>query len=85
MARLRKLWRVTQGFDDGLNVDPSTVVRPESQAKAYSVYVHHNVVEAGAARDAGHHSHDFTDVWVDERDGRGWQWYERIRHDGEGG
>lgn len=71
MANLRKLWKVTQGVNDGVRTDPATVQRPESQAKVYQIYVPNNV-------NAG--THDFTDVWVDERDGRGWRPYDQVQH-----
>lgn len=70
MAKLRKLWKVTQGFAD-MPVDPSTEQRPESKAKVYDIYVRNN-------EDA--RTHDHTDVWIDEREGHGWQHYERIEH-----
>jgi len=84
----RKLWKVTQGFTNGLEVDPSTVQRPESKAKVYDIYVPNNVREAQARMAVGNFgrlTYDHTDVWVDERDGHGWQLYERIEHKREDG
>jgi hypothetical protein len=66
----RKLWRVTKGWHTGLSIDPSTIDRPESKAKAFDIYVP-NAIGARTG-------HDFVDVWVDERDGTGWQLYKRI-------
>lgn len=85
MARPRTLWKVTQGFTNGLDVDPSTEQRPESKAKVYAIYVPNNVNGALAKQHLGQGCHDFTTVWVDERDGKGWQLYERIEHEREGG
>lgn len=72
MPNKRKLWRVTQGWNAGPSTDPTNIARPESMSKAYGVYVANNQ----RAR-----THDFTQVWVDERDGQGWQLYETIMHD----
>ena len=71
----RKLWRVTQGTHGGPEVDPRTERRPESMAKVYAVYL------PNAAR---RRTHDFMDVWVDERDGYGWRLYERVELAGYG-
>lgn len=73
MSQRRKLWRVTSGWTYGRKVDPDSVVRPESRAKAYSVHV----AEAQRVR-----THSFVQVWVDTRDGSGWQLYETIQIDG---
>jgi hypothetical protein len=53
--------------------------RHESRAQAYR-YVENDRRNwlAGALRDS------VVNVWVDERDGRGWQLYERIDFAGEG-
>jgi hypothetical protein len=60
----RKLWKVEIGdYEGGIQM----AARPESKAKAYDIYV---------ANAAG--VYDYAEVWVDERDGRGWQLYERI-------
>lgn len=72
MPRKRKLWKVTRGWDQGVSVDASSVERPESRVKAYEIYVANN----RRAR-----THDFSQVWVDERNGQGWELYETIRHD----
>lgn len=82
MAKLRKLWKVTQGWHEGPDYDfrPDFIRHPESGAKVYSIYVPNNVRAARAATHLGQPHHDFSDVWVDERDGRGWQRYERIQH-----
>lgn len=69
MAQRKKLWRVTSGWTYGLKVDPSSVQRPESRSKAYAIHV----PNAQAAR-----THSHVQVWVDERDGTGWQLYETI-------
>jgi hypothetical protein len=62
----RKLWKVTQiGFPD---------VRPESKVKAYDIYV----ANARATYRMGTWRGRYVEVYVDERDGRGWQLYERI-------
>jgi hypothetical protein len=78
----RKLWKVTQGFRDGMAIVPGTEQRPESERKAFAIYVHHNRNEALAREHLGQNHYDHTDVWGDERDGRGWQHFERINHDG---
>jgi hypothetical protein len=70
MMAARKLWKVTRGWRGGLTVDPATVERPESKAKVFDIYVP-NAIRSGS-------SHDFIDVWVDERDGTGWRLYKRI-------
>lgn len=67
----RKLWRVTAGWVNGRDIDPSATQRPESRIKAYTIHVRNNQA-AGV--------HDQSQVWVDERDGRGWQLYETITH-----
>lgn len=65
MATPRKLWKVVVGDSrDGMQM----TFRPESKAKAYGIYV---------ANAAG--VYDQAEVYVDERDGRGWQLYERIQ------
>jgi hypothetical protein len=82
MAKLRTLWRVTQGFPGG-QTDPTTEVRPESKRKVYEIYVPNNIANAQARTvtgDFGRRTYSFTEVWVDERDGHGWQLYERIEH-----
>jgi hypothetical protein len=66
----RKLWKVTRGWASGIQEDPSTVERPESKAKVFDIYVP-NAIRSRS-------SHDFIDVWVDERDGHGWRLYKRI-------
>lgn len=64
MAAPRRLWKVEIGdHDEGVQM----TARPESKAKAYGIYV---------ANAAG--VYDYADVLVDNRDGHGWQWYERI-------
>jgi hypothetical protein len=62
--RARKLWKVTCG---------TLTFRPESKAKAYDIYV-------ANCRGIRHPDRvrDYAEVWVDERDGRGWQLYERV-------
>lgn len=83
MAKLRTLWKVTQGFTNGLDVDPSTVQRPESKAKVYDIYVPNNIRAAQTQRAAGCDgpwTYDHTQVWVDHREGHGWQLYETIPH-----
>ena len=83
MPKLRKLWKGTQGWanpHEGPAVHPPSVQRPESMAKVYSIYIPNNVAVAQSRRQRGQDAYDHTDVWVDERDGRGWQLYERIQH-----
>jgi hypothetical protein len=72
MAKLRKLWSTTNGHN------PITRRRHETRAAAYRS-VHNDATNhaAGIARYAT------TQVWVDERDGRGWQLFERIDHAAE--
>jgi hypothetical protein len=69
----KKLWRVTSGWTYGRKVDPASVVRPESKAKAYSIHV-------PQAHNAKTHSH--VQVWFDARDGAGWQLYETQQIEG---
>ena len=73
MSQRRKLWRVTSGWTYGRKIDPGSVVRPESMAKAYRIHVEN----AHRAK-----THSFVQVWFDERDGCGWQLYETIPVDG---
>jgi hypothetical protein len=87
VPKKRTLWKVTQGFTSGPEVDPASVQRPESKAKVYSIYVPNNVRAAQAQRAVGGDgpwTYDHTDVWCDERDGNGWQPFERVEHKSEG-
>jgi hypothetical protein len=70
--RRRKLWSTTF-------MGNPTRRRHESRAEAYR-YVENDRRNwlAGAIRSS------VVDVWVDERDGRGWQRYERINFAEEG-
>lgn len=68
----RKLWKTVQGWktSDGVEHDKNTEARPESKAEVYDICVWN------FARDP--RSHNVIDVFVDERDGAGWELYERI-------
>jgi hypothetical protein len=71
----RKLWKVTFGRS-------GRYVRPESKAKTYEIYVpnargdYRFALEYGTPEHAEQLRH--ITVWVDERDGQGWQRYEDI-------
>jgi hypothetical protein len=69
----KKLWRVTSGWTYGRKIDPDSVHRPESRAKAYRIHVEN----AHQAR-----THSFVQVWYDARDGHGWQLYETLPIEG---
>lgn len=70
MAKPRKLWRTD--WRDDASAYRST--RHESQAAAYR-YVRNDAANYACNPDVRPR---FTEVWVDERDGRGWQLYERV-------
>lgn len=63
----RKLWKITGQFSQ------EQLYRPESKVMAYR-YIDNDRAnwQAGALRSP------YRTVWVDERDGRGWQVWERI-------
>lgn len=67
--RPRTLWKVYAGATVGNRHIQLDVWRPESKVKAYGIYVENN-----------RHTYDWSEVWVDERDGVGWRLYERIEH-----
>lgn len=70
-SRHRKLWKVTSGWNPNIT-DPTGGGRPESQRKAFDVYV---------ANDRASGRYDWSKVWFDGRDGRGWQLFEIIEHE----
>lgn len=70
----RRLWSTTQG-PEASSVVESQRRRHESQAEAYR-YVQNDATNYAARSGTGY---TYTDVWVDERDGRGWQHFERVQ------
>lgn len=70
MSGKRKLWRI---LSEANIRDLALVTRPETKAAAYR-WVQH---QAGRFQD-GFLKDPHVVVYVDERDGRGWQTYEKI-------
>lgn len=72
MSPRKKLWKVSCGWTYGRKVDPDSVRSVPSKLAAYA--------EVAAAEEA--RAHSFAQVWVDERDGRGFLLYETIQIEG---
>jgi hypothetical protein len=66
----RKLWSTTRGPESPA-IEEMYRKRYPSQAAAYQRVRHEAQV--------GFEPRDHVDVWVDERDGHGWQHYERVQ------
>jgi hypothetical protein len=69
MSAKRKLWKVTTATD---------TFRPESQAKVYSIYIPNERVSWSLRNPELQAQTRDVHVWVDERDGNGWQLFEKI-------
>ena len=74
MPKPRKRWATVRGPNPGMDVTPDDGRRHGSRAAAYR-YVRHDSVNY-----AGGSAYSHTDVWVDERDGRGWQLDKHVDH-----
>ena len=75
-VRARKLWKIVYG--DG------ETDRPESKAKVYSLYLTNERVRYQTRVERCGVDHPraklrrFVEIWIDERQGRGWELYERV-------
>lgn len=69
MAKLRKLWSTTRGPESS-SIQEMYRKRHESRAAAYR--------QVREEWRRGFAETDYVNVWVDERDGHGWQHFEQV-------